>query len=333
MACLAGRALKQHPDVRCHSTWHGQPAQEGGPDISRLNPGLQQQWDHAANAHLGPIDITPNSSRKAWWICGQCPDGHLHSWEATVKNRSNGSGCPQCSSRKVCRHNSLATKAPKVAAQWDYEANDSTPDNVVAQSNQPVGWRCDVFGHKWSASPNRRVSKIKAGCPQCCELNRGKKHIKHPTFAECQDPHSRAILSEWDHERNTLQGNFHCNVTLQSGKQIFWLCNKCPAGQEHSWSASPNQRNKSGCPVCAGKAACKCNSLQALYPDIAAQWDHAKNKGQPCDYTACSAYLAWWCSLHCASWQQTIESRTKLLQQKPARLKRIQQLQKPAGQF
>ena len=286
--------------------------QQEGQNISRLDPALQQQWDHAANAYLGNIDIPPQSHRKVWWTCDQCPDGHLHSWEATVQNRTNGSGCPQCSGHKVCRHNSLVTKDPLVAAQWDYEANHGTPDNVVAQSNQPVGWLCEVCGHKWNATPNHRVSK-KAGCPNCSKIaKKDKKQITHPTFAECKDPEVRAFLAQWDHTRNAEHGHFPDKVRLRSNKQVFWLCTNCPAGQEHSWPAKPSERlgHKSGCPFCAGRAACKCNSLQALYPAIAAEWDHAKNQGQPSDYTARSDRLAWWCSPERGSWHQSIDSRT-----------------------
>ena len=310
--CHAGKGWNQKPVVRCDSA-QGQPVQQQGPDISRLHPALQQQWDHAANAHLGNIDIRPYSNKKVWWTCDQCPDGHLHSWEATVYHRTAGSGCAQCSSRKVCKHNSLATKAPRVAAQWDYEANIGTPDDVVTQSNQAVGWRCDVCGDKGSAPPGRRVSKNKAGCSKCGDQAKTKKKVKYPTFAECQDPHSKAVLAEWDHERNPPQGNYPHNITLKSSKQIFWLCHKCPAGQEHSWSAMPKDRTgrgKPGCPFCAGQAACKCNSLQALYPDIAAEWDYGKNEGQPSDYSACSHHPAWWVSPEQGSWQQRIDSRT-----------------------
>lgn len=35
-----------------------------------------------------------------------------HSWEAQVCGRSRDTGCPQCSNRKVCKHNCLETKAP-----------------------------------------------------------------------------------------------------------------------------------------------------------------------------------------------------------------------------
>ena len=88
-------------------------------------------------------------------------------------------------------------------------------------------------------------------------------------------------------------------------------------------------RRQSGCPFCAGQAACTCNSLQALYPDIAAQWDYSKNEGQPSDFPGSSSYLAWWSSPQRGSWQQFIKSRTSQEQQRTARhLLRLQQRQK-----
>ncbi|KAL3157826.1 hypothetical protein ABBQ32_012247 [Trebouxia sp. C0010 RCD-2024] len=302
LASHAGRAFCLRLPAHCQS--------KGGPNISRLDPALQQQWDHAANAHLGNVDIKPKSGRRVWWLCDQCPEGHLHRWLATVEKRANGTGCPQCCGRQVCKHNSLATKAPKVAAQWDYDVNADTPDSVVAQSNTKAGWKCSECGCKWSTSPNARVSKNRPGCPECAKNTKTrKKQTRHPTFAECQHP----LLPEWDHKRNATQGHFPDNTRLRSGKKVFWLCTHCPAGQEHSWPAMPYLRTTgrmSGCPFCAGRAACRCNSLQALYPDIAAEWDHSKNEGQPSDFTGSSSHLAWWSSPQRARWQQSIHSRT-----------------------
>ena len=328
-ACFTGKTDDQKPNVRCNSA-QSQPVQQQGPDISRLDPALQQQSDHAGNAHLGNIVIKPHSNKKVWWTCDQCPDGHLHSWEAAVSSRTGGSGCSQCCGRKVCKHNSLATKALKVAAQWDYEANDSTPNNVVALSSTPVGWRCNVCGHPWRARIACRVSRNRTGCSKCGNGARSKKHIKHPTFAESQSPHSKAVLAESDHERNAMQENFPHNVTLKSRKQIFWLCHKCPAGQEHSCFAEPyrrTSRSQPGCPFCAGQAACKRNSLPSLYLEIAADCDHATNTKQPSDYPASSHHLAWWSGPQGGGWQQRIDSRTNGVHQRTARLKRIQQRQ------
>ena len=196
-----------------------------------------------------------------------------------------------------------------IAAQWDYAGNVGTPDSVVAQSHQPLGWLCDACGHKWSASPNH-WTRNKTGCSQCANANaKGRKKNKQQTFAECKVPEVRALLAQWDHARNAEHGHVSDKVRLQSAKQIFWLCTKCPAGQEHSWPAQPYNRmarNKTGCPPCAGKTACKCNSLQTLWPDIAAEWDYAKNGGQPNDYTAGSKHLACWVCPQRGSWQQSI---------------------------
>ena len=301
----AGRGLQHH--VLCAHPNQRQKAQQAGPDISLLSSALQKQWDHAANAHLGNIVIRPQSNRMAAWICNACPDGHLHQWTASISNRSIGSGCPQCSGRRVCKHNCLRTIAPWAAAQWDYQANAAlrTPDTVVANSNQPAGWHCQVCGHRWTVSPNARVSN-KSGCPHCAPKG---AVINHPTFAECQHP----LLEEWDHKRNEACGNYPHNTKLRSVKQIYWLCNKCPAGQEHSWSARPNDRTgrgQTGCPICAGRVACRCNSLLTLFPDIAADWDYSKNTGQLSNYTAGSKHLAWWYTPQRGSWQQSIDGRT-----------------------
>ena len=305
----AGRSLKRH--VLCAHSKPRQNAQQEGPDISLLSPALQEQWDHAANAHLGNIVIKPQSHKKVSWKCDACPDGYPHQWLATVTNRTSGSGCPQCNSRKVCKHNCLATKAPWIAAQWDYKANAAlgTPDSIVAHSNQPAGWRCQVCSHRWTVSPHSRV-KGQSGCPQCAP--RGPL-TKHPTFAESQHP----LLKEWDHDRNGACGHFPEKIRLRSHKLVFWLCNKCPAVQQHSWLARPNNRTSSkqtGCPICDGQVACKCNSLQALFPDIAAEWDYTKNTDQHSDYSA--GFIAWWCNPQRGSWQQKINSRTNTVIQR-----------------
>ncbi|KAL3140455.1 hypothetical protein ABBQ38_004714 [Trebouxia sp. C0009 RCD-2024] len=312
-------------DVYCCSSQsqHAHIQQEG-PDISKLHPALRQQWDHAANVHLGNIVIKPHSNKEVCWTCSQCPDGHLHSWSALVFSRTVGCGCPQCSGLKVCKHNSLATKTPLVAAEWDYEANDGTPDDVVAQSNHMANWHCKLCGCNWEAAISARVSKHKAGCPRCGDTAKTKKRTKHPTLAECNHP----LMAEWDHKRNAAQGHFPDKIRLRSSKRVFWLCAKCPAGQEHSWSAQPFSRTgrlKAGCSFCAGQSACRCNSLQALYPETAVEWDYSKNQSQPSDYTASSEFLAWWSSPQRGSWRQTVQSRTCGQRQQAARLRRINQ--------
>ena len=59
----------QQLKVHCHSN-HSQHAnrQQKGPNFSLLDPAIQQQWDYPANAHLGPINIKPQSARMVQWV-------------------------------------------------------------------------------------------------------------------------------------------------------------------------------------------------------------------------------------------------------------------------
>ena len=270
--------------------------------------------------------MKPWSRKAVQWTCDQCPDGYLHSWSARVDNRFNGSGCPQCRGRKVCKHNSLATKAPAVAAQWDYEANDNTPDDVVPQSENLLnGFAMPVVTNGQQGLVLKSVTTVAAPCAL---------RLQGRNASSAQLLQSDTDLAQWAHERNADENNYPDNTTLQSHKQIHWVCTKCPAGQKHCWSAKPCDRTgsrKTGCPFCSGRVACKCNSLQGLYPDIAAEWDHGKNDGQPRDYPTSSHRLAWWLSPQQGSWQQTINSRTNGVLQRTARLRHVQQMQSPTS--
>ena len=278
--------------------------QEDGPDISQLSIRLQEQWDDAANTHVGSIVIRPYTARKVWWRCDQCPDTHPHLWLAAVSCRSGGQGCPYCRGQRVCMHNSLSTTAPLVAAEWHPTRNDCTPEEVTAGTDKQAHWLCSVCTHTWSALIHSRTQG--SGCPMC---NHPREHswTRQPTFAECNHP----LLAEWDHQRNAAAGMTPQNIHLKSNKQVFWLCSKCPAGQEHSYSAPPHSRTKfrrpTGCPCCAGRKACKCNSLHTHFPQLVAEWDFVRNEGTPKD-AAYSHCAAWWVSAEGASWSERIDA-------------------------
>jgi hypothetical protein len=125
------------------------------------NPGLAQQWHPTKNGSLRPKDVRPKSTKKVWWLCSRG-----HEWIARVAHRSNGSGCPYCSGRKVCDDNCLATLSPNVAKEWHPSKNgDMTPRNVVNGSNKKVWWLCRK-GHEWQAKIVDRTVKGH-GCLGC----------------------------------------------------------------------------------------------------------------------------------------------------------------------
>ena len=63
----------------------------GYSDLQAVNPALAQEWNYEKNKGLTPMDVTPNSHKKVWWKCSQ-----WHEWEAIIKNRNKGRGCPEC---------------------------------------------------------------------------------------------------------------------------------------------------------------------------------------------------------------------------------------------
>ena len=290
------------PEFRLYSTTALGPDEQEGPDISLLSPLLQSQWDHANNAHLGNIVIKPQANTKVWWTCSQCPGGHPHKWLAKPNNRSaskgkKGAGCPFCANKKVCQHNSLHTKAPHLVHEWS-EKIELSPSNFLVGSSKRAWWQCEC-GCEWEATINRRTG-LGSGCPDCADQRRGGMHKRHPTLTESQHD----MMQVWDWKLNEEAGLDPGELRCRSGKKAHWVCHKCPADQPHKWQATLNSMYKNvthgtmGCPCCVGLQACKCNSLQSLFPEVAADWDYERNKGTPADYAAHSHKKVWWYNSH-----------------------------------
>ena len=291
------------------STVQQQQQQQQGPDISRLHPVLQRQWDHPKNLHLGNVVITPGSTMVVCWTCDQCPAGHPHEWQAKVNNRTprlrfvSSSGCPFCAGRAVCLHNSLAVNAPVVAAQWSNQ-NPDQPAEYTPGSGARKVWHCDACGQNWTAVIVARI-KHKSGCPHCGSQNRAKQE-RQPFVTESQH-----AMKHWAWAANQEAGLDPHKLTWGSNKMARWICHKCPRGQPHRWTAIVRSVCKgTGCPCCCGQRACICNSLASLCPDIAAEWDHSRNEGTPDDYPAQSGKTVWWHNSKRGSFEATVTSRT-----------------------
>ncbi|DBA98586.1 TPA: hypothetical protein ACH3X1_014384 [Trebouxia sp. C0004] len=292
---------------------------DSGPNTGLLDDMLQKQWHEKLNKHLGNILIRPGSARKVWWSCDQCPDGCPHIWESTVNNRTAGRGCPFCSGRAICQHNTLARKAPKVALFWDAKKNHPiSPTHVTVASSMRAHWKCSACLHEWQASVSNKACG-KTGCPRCAKINTGRKadgtRQKHPTFAAAK----HALLQQWDHDRNRENGHFPENTTLQSHKLIWWQCHECPKGKLHSWQArafSRSLRNKpTGCPCCAGHQFCECNSLETVCPDVAADFDVEKNGATAAEVTSATRSKYSWLSDEPGAKKRSVGQRTRYAKQ------------------
>ena len=291
------------------------PQLDPGPNISLLAEDLQRQWHEQLNVHLGNKLIRPFSHRKVWWLCDQCPDSFPHIWQATVFNRTYGTGCPFCSGHAVCQHNTLANNVPEVALFWDAEKNHPmTPDHVTVFSNMRAHWKCSTCLHVWQTKVLNKT-RGKTGCPKCAKANgnmpaEGTRQ-KHPSFARAK----HALLQQWDHDRNRENANHPDNTTLGSHKLIWWQCHECPKGRVYSWQARPTDRtwpkNPTGCPFCAGHKLCECNSLETVCPDIAADFDVEQNGVTAAEVTSSARAKYSWLSDEPGAKKRSVAQRTK----------------------
>ena len=260
------------------------------------NARLMQEWDWEKNNEFGfdPENFTLGSHTKAWW---KCSNGH--EWQAVIKDRNSGKGCPYCSGRYAVKgENDLQTVNPTLAREWNYEKNNGlTPIDILPNSNKKVWWKCSN-GHEWQASVVNRAKGNE--CPYCA----GKKVLSGYNDLQTINP---ALAKEWNYEKNN--GLTPADVMPNSDKKVWWKCE-----QGHEWQVTIGTRNRgSGCPYCSGKKGLKgYNDLQTINPTLAKEWSREKNGNlSPENFTANSGQKVWWKCSKGHEWQATIHNRNK----------------------
>jgi hypothetical protein len=292
--CSKGHSWKTSVNHRHQGTGcpycAGRLAFGGENDLTVENPALATEWNYAKNGDLIPENVRPGSHKRVWWICNKG-----HEWQAVIASRNEGYGCPCCAGQSVVKGvTDLATVRPDLAAQFDIEKNTGiSPSEICHASNKKYWWLC-ALGHSWQATANTRQ---RSGCPVCA----GKTVV--PGFNDLLTAYT-SFVGQWDYEKNKIKPT---EVTAHSGKYIWWRC-----ANGHSWRAKVAYRqNGNGCPYCAGKKAVSGETdLATVMPEIAAQWDHEKNKGRTPDrFLPQSGKVIWWICKNGHSWQAPIQRR------------------------
>ena len=199
--------------------------------------------------------------------------------------------------------NSLETLFPDVAAQWHLTRNgDLTPADVVAGSDKRLWWKCDVADdHQWQTAVANRTSGG-TDCPFCSHQ---RLSVTNSLKALAPD-----VAAQWHPTRN---GGMTPADVVAGGLKKFWW--KCDVADDHEWQSTVDNRVRGlrGCSCCAGKKVSVTNSLETLFPDVAAQWHPTKNGDVvPAEMVAGSNKKFWWkCDVaddH--EWKAQLVSRT-----------------------
>lgn len=267
----------------------------GESDLASRFPDLARQWHPTKNRPLGPEQVLPGSHRKVWWVCQKG-----HQWQAQIKSRTAGCGCPVCAGREVrSTENDLTTQFPQLAAQWHPTKNgELLPQQVTAGSRRKVWWICEK-GHEWQATVSSRTFGGHS-CPVCA----GRKVMAGENDLASQFPE---LVAQWHQERNGVLTPEQ--VTPYSNRKVWW---RCELGHEYQASVGARTLNGSGCPYCAGKKVLSgFNDLATRFPNLANQWHPTLNGTlKPNMVTAGSHRKVWWqCTLGHV-WKAMIYSRT-----------------------
>lgn len=275
--------------------------------LATTHPKIAAEWHPTLNGVKTARDYFAGSHAKVWWKCKSNPCG-CHAWESTIDNRSRkGNGCPYCSRKRLCIHNSLYGEYPVIASEWDHEKNTFPSWDISSGSTVVCWWKCKSNScgcHVWPESPSNRTRKG-YGCPYCVNQQICVHNSLYGQYPK--------IASQWDSERNGINP---WEVSPRTDKLYHWICPENPCGC-HRYQASPDNRigKGAGCPYCCGKKTCPHNSLYAVCPEIALDWDFRKNEDKPWEIAPGSNEVRWWkchkdpCGCH--EWQTTVNNRTK----------------------
>ena len=291
--------------------------------LQEISPDIAAEFHPIKNGNLKVFDISNGSGKIVWWICHKtnCNHNCEHAYQTRVGDKTRSGkrkvGCPFCSGRKFCIHNSLLGKFPDIAAEFHPTKNGKLKaENFASKSHENVWWLCPKncpYGcsHDYQMRISSRIEQG-SNCPYCC--NSGAKKICIHQSLKFLYPD---IASEFHPTKN---GDLKPENILPNCHTIcIWKCDKkfecgCP---HEDYPQTPNGKisKNNGCPTCKGignaKKFCIHSSLLGKFPFIAAEFHPTKNGDlKPENILPCSGQHVWWkCVMgHC--WFSSVGNRT-----------------------
>jgi len=235
----------------------GKKRLKGFNDIFTLHPSWKKYWDFQINDanNINPYSLGDKSHIKVNWICSECGKKFIRVLSKTKDNVL----CLECANKNnglkhiitiIKNKGSLLDNYPDIAKEWNYEKNgDLKPENVSANSNKKVWWKCSK-GHEWDANIHSRTSNDR-NCPVCSNQKILKGYNDLETL--CPD-----IAKEWNYEKNSLKPY---EIGAGSGKKYWWLCK-----QGHEYLMSPiNRVYGMGCSTCSSERKISVPEKTVLY--------------------------------------------------------------------
>lgn len=215
-------------------------------------PAIAKEWDYLRNGELAPETVTAGSKKEVYWICPKCGQSYMKricNRTSPSKRNAESEFCPVCLGRKIIPgFNSLKARHPSIVEnEWDYDKNDTDPDQIAPHTSDKYWWKCSR-GHSYEASCNNKVNGNGGNCPYCSKQRLLPENSLATKFPD--------IAKEFDLEQNAPKTPDQ--FAAFSNRRVYWLCPKCG----HSWNSTINNRTSlgRGCPNCI-------KGKQSSYPE------------------------------------------------------------------
>ena len=249
-------------------------------------PNIANEWHPSKNGAITPDMVAPKSGKKVWWICDKG-----HEWQAEIASRVDGRGCPVCAKE-------TQTSFPEQAVF--YYIKQCFPDAINADKDT-LGVELDIY------IPSKKCAIEYDG------LNWHKNNpfeLEKNKLCKNQDIFLIRIreegLNKYDDcccvTRRDCKVNSSLNSIIEQVIQII----------DSTVNADINvDRDTSGI-LELYKTIKRESSLEAVYPQIAAEWHPSKNgRLKPEAFSYGSKARVWWLCSQGHEWQASIVDRTK----------------------
>lgn len=251
------------PYLSSNAVWNGYN------DLASVNPLLSKEWHPTKNGNLKPENISPNSSKKIWWMCQNCGN----EYQATPASRNlRHTGCPKCAK-------DFQTSFPEYAIMYYLQKYIKN----IKHSYKKFGFELDIYlpdlkigieydgGYWHSSKVNKDLEKNK----KCKEL--GIKLYRIRENLTSLNDYSIDILCNEKHDSlNQVIQKLITNIFNIYDKNI---------NVDNDYFEIEKIRT----------VRKKENSLARLRPDLAEQWHPTKNGNlKPENFSIGSHQSVWW---------------------------------------
>jgi Probable Zinc-ribbon domain/Protein of unknown function (DUF559) len=267
-----------------------------GQSLAERDPEIVAQWHPTLNGSLTPADVTWRSGKSTWWLCEQG-----HSWQATIHNRVQARGCPQCtlwgtSVEEIrLRHELQAAGVPIDAAHEVIQT--AAGKNLLCDMICPA-WKVIIefdgnYFHRQPGSLEKDKRKTRLLTELGWTVIRVREAI--PTTSD-HDVVVPLFSSELVRGKLTLEKLRALGFTAAHYDRYLAAQSPWATAEADAEVKRPIKK-----------------SLATERPDLAAEWDASKNGPlTPADVTVGSGRKAWWLCPRCDhSWAAVVGSRTR----------------------